>query len=421
MSYLLSHTSGKWNLFMDMITDVLQQRAEKTPHQQAALYLQDGEQETSTATCGELDQKAKNIATWLQKNQMSGARILLLYPAGIEFVEGLLGCWYAGAIAVPVSCPKQDDFESQQTLLNSIAEDADISAIFTIETLHLSVKSCLAKPFPILSTDTLKQNKKHHYQPVCIQETTIAYLQYTSGSTSTPKAAVVTHGNLKHSLKETIKIWRYAKNSVTLNWAPHSHVYGLVCGILMPLYHGTLTIIIPVAAVLKNPLVWLMAITKYRVTHSGCPNFGYDLCIRNIEEESLAKLQLQHWKVAVNGGDIVQPNTLTAFVNKFRACGFQLKQFCSAYGMSELSGAIATTPFGQDPKTFSLTSDSKQRVSSGHLLPGLQAIAVDPDTGVPVAAGDIGEIWLSGKSVVNGYWRRPEETNQAFNARIPGS
>ncbi len=406
---------------MDLITDLLRQRAQEAPQKNAALYLQDGEQETTWLTYGELDENAKNIAIWIQEKQMAGSRILLLYPSGTEFITGLLGCWYAGAIAVPISCPKSDDFESQQTLLKTIAKDADISAIFTLHTLELAVKSHLTKSLPVLSTDTLKKNNKKHYKPVRIHAETIAYLQYTSGSTATPKAAVVTHGNLQHSINTTLNVWRYAKHSITLNWAPHTHVYGLVCGILMPLYHGTLTIIIPVAAVIKNPLVWLTAISKYRVTHSGCPNFGYDLCVRNIEDASLAHLKLQHWKVAVNGGDIVQPQTLTAFANKFRSCGFQLKQFCSAYGMSELSGAIAATPYGREPKVYSLPSDNRERISSGHLLPGLHVIAVDPDTGRPVSEGEIGEIWISGQSVVNGYWQRPTETNEVFNATLPGN
>ncbi len=405
---------------MDMITTVLQQRAQKNPQQKAALYLHDGEQETACLTYSELDEKANNIATWLQDNEMAGCRILLLYPAGLDFMSSLLGCWYAGAIAVPVSCPKKDEFAAHQALLNSIAEDADISAIFTLDTLRLTVKSHLTKSVQVLATDKLKKNKTRHYRPTSIDEDTIAYLQYTSGSTSTPKAAVITHGNLRHSLKETLKIWHYTKNSITLNWAPHTHVYGLVCGILMPLYHGTLTIIIPAAAVIKKPLVWLSAISKYRVTHSGCPNFGYDLCLRNIEEESLASLQLQHWKVAVNGGDIVQPQTLMAFSKKFRVCGFKLRQFCAAYGMSELSGAIATTPLKHEPVIYTLHTENQQRVSSGHLLPGLHAITVDPETGIPVAIGEIGEIYLSGKSLVSGYWRRPTETNEVFNIAVPG-
>jgi 3-oxoacyl-(acyl-carrier-protein) synthase/acyl carrier protein len=179
----------------------------------------------------------------------------------------------------------------------------------------------------------------------------------------------------------------------------------------------------PPAAFINKPLVWLSAISTYQVTHSGCPNFGYDLCVRHIKEVDLVRLNLNSWKVAVNGGDVVQHQTLTSFVKKFNLCGFTLNHFCSAYGMSELAGAIASSPYATAPQFFSVHTDNtptqfqRQIVSSGKLLGGLHAIAVDAETGLPVTAGETGEIWLSGKSLVSGYWRRPEENAAVFNAR----
>lgn len=222
-------------------------------------------------------------------------------------------------------------------------------------------------------------------------------------------------------MQETLKAWHYTKKSVTLNWAPHTHVYGLVCGILVPLYHGSLAIIMPPARFINKPVTWLSAISRYRVTHSGCPNFGYDMCVRDIEEHELAALDLKHWKVAINGGDIVQLQTLINFTNKFKACGFELKQFCSAYGMSELTGAIAVTPYGREPRSQRLQGTQRQLVSSGKLLGGLAAIAVDPATGHPVSSGEIGEIWLSGKSLAHGYWQRLMKTGRYFKRQCPAA
>ncbi|MCW8444838.1 SDR family NAD(P)-dependent oxidoreductase [Fluoribacter gormanii] len=416
---------SKWKLLMQNIVNVLQNRAQKYPHQEAILYLEDGEHKTAELTLAELDYQAKIIAAHLKTRQITGNRVILLYPTGVEFVISLIGCWYAGVIAVPIPCPKIDEFAKHEALLNTIAEDADIAAVLSLSQYHSNIETSLKRKVPVLATDAIKTQSAEDYQSTLISDDTVAYLQYTSGSTSTPKAAIITHGNLKHSLQETIKAWHYTKKSITLTWAPHTHVYGLVCGILVPLYHGTQAIIVPPTAFINKPVTWLSAISTYRVTHSGCPNFGYDICVRDIKETELTQLNLKHWKVAVNGGDIVQYQTIIDFANKFRSCGFSLNKFCSAYGMSELSGAIAVTPFGCEPHSLPPQNDAnplqRRLVSSGKLLAGLQAIAVDPETKQPVAAGETGEIWLSGKSLAHGYWRRPDETQTVFQATIPGS
>ncbi|OEH45957.1 Polyketide synthase PksJ [Legionella parisiensis] len=410
---------------MQNIVDVVQSRAQKHPHQKAIFYLEDGELKTAELTLAELDQQAKIIAAHLQAHEITGNRVILLYPTGVEFITSLMGCWYAGVIAVPIPCPKMDEFTKQEAFLNAIAEDADIAAVLSLSPYQSNIESTLKRKVLILVTDALKTQPTKNFQSISINEDTIAYLQYTSGSTSAPKAAIITHGNLQHSLQETIKVWQYTKKSVTLTWAPHTHVYGLVCGILVPLYHGTPAFIVPPAAFINRPITWLSAISTYRVTHSGCPNFGYDICVRDINEAELTRLNLKHWKVAINGGDIVQYQTLRNFVTKFQSCGFQLKQFCSAYGMSELSGAIAVTSFECEPRSLSPEDEAnplqRHLVSSGKLLTGLQAIAVDPETKQPVAAGETGEIWLSGKSLALGYWRRPDETQTVFNATVSGN
>ena len=201
---------------MQNIVDVLQNRAQKNPHQEALLYLEDGEHKTAELTLAELDYQAKIIAAHLQTQKMTGKRIILLYPTGVEFVTSLIGCWYAGIIAVPIPCPKIDEFAKHEAFLNTIAEDADIAAVLSLSRLYSSIKTTLKRKVPILTTDTIKTKSAKHYQSTPISDDTVAYLQYTSGSTSTPKAAIITHGNLQHSLQETIKVWHYTKKSITL-------------------------------------------------------------------------------------------------------------------------------------------------------------------------------------------------------------
>ena len=310
---------------MQNIVHVVQNRAQKHPHQKAIFYLEDGEHKTAELTLAELDQQAKIISTHLQIHQITGNRVILLYPTGIEFITSLLGCWYAGVIAVPIPCPKMDEFTKHEAFLNAIAEDADIAAVLSLSPYHSSIESTLKRKVPILTTDVLKTQSTRAVQSISINDDTIAYLQYTSGSTSAPKAAIITHGNLQHSLQEIIKVWHYTKKSVTLTWAPHTHVYGLVCGILVPLYHGTPAFIVPPSAFINRPITWLSAISTYRITHSGCPNFGYDICVRDIKEEELSRLNLKHWNVAINGGDIVQYQTLIDFFFQIPLLWFSIK------------------------------------------------------------------------------------------------
>lgn len=422
------------------IIEKLQQKALLSPNQLAYLFLEDGENKAGSLQFAELDHQARKIAVFLQKQNLLGQRVLLLYPTGLDFIVSFIGCLYAGVIAVPVPCPQLGEFEKSANWLNNVVNDADIAGILTVKLLIPEISNSLTdfiSKHKIFVTDNHSINERvDEYQLPLIEESTIAYLQYTSGSTSTPKAAIVRHENLTHSLKYTIKAWHYTKKSVTFTWAPHTHVYGLVCGLLIPLYHGTLAIFMPPRAFIQHPVRWLKAITKYQVTHSGCPNFGYDVCVREISESELKDLNLHTWKVAINGGENVRQETLIEFSTKFSVCRFNLKKFNSAFGMSEVSGAISVGQFATEPTVFSLNSEalknnkviienneknSKRFVSNGKLLFGLSAIVVNPDTLQQVKENEIGEIWLCGTSVVSGYWRRPDENREIFQAKLPHS
>jgi len=230
---------------MHHFVTVFQTWAKKNPNQNAVLYLEDGEHETTSLTYDELDLKARAIAALLQAHNLEGKRVLLVYPTGVDFIASLIACWYAGAVGVPVSCPKLEDLEKNRLLLKTIAEDADIAAVLALETYQAPLKKIIKKKITACATDKISSTMAANMQEISLNDESIAYLQYTSGSTSSPKAAVVTHENLQQNIQDLIKAWHYTKKSVTLNWAPHTHVYGLVCGLLVPLYHGTRAIIMP--------------------------------------------------------------------------------------------------------------------------------------------------------------------------------
>ncbi len=422
------------------IINTLQKKSFSDPTKIAYLFLPDGQSENGSLSFSELDQRARKIAVYLQKQNLAGERIMLMLPPGLDFIVSFMGTLYAGAIAVPVNCPKPDEFSYAAAQLTAIADDADIAGIITSSAClngaeesfsqWRETKKIFVKDITAFNTEEIAA-----YHPPEINNNSIAYLQYTSGSTSKPKAAIVTHANLTHSLKHTADVWNYQKDSVTLVWAPHTHVYGLICGLLVPLYHGTQSIIMPPAAFVQKPTRWLQAISKYRVTHSGCPNFGYDLCIKNIQPEEIDNLDLSCWHVAINGGENVKAETLRKFVEKFQPHGFHLQQFNSAFGMSEVTGAIAVSTYASAPQIINVDGEAltnneikvsnknmtqREFVMNGRLLPGLAVMIVNPETNQPLDENKVGEIWLRGKSVVSGYWRRPEETKAVFTV-YPGS
>lgn len=418
----------------------IQKTAVYSPQKLACRYLQGEVQESVQISYGELDRKARIIAAHLQTMQLATQRVILLYPAGLEFVTAFIGCLYAKVIAVPVNCQSSAESEKNYALIHAIAQDAEIAGILTMgENIQQLVEGYTqlhsAKKIIVVDTNNLEENTSVHYQLPDITDDTIAYLQYTSGSTSMPKGVVVTHKNLSCSLKYTAEKWHYNKKSITLNWAPHTHVYGLVCGILLPLYYGTPAIIMSPLAFIKQPLFWLKAITHYHVTHSGCPNFGYELCVREINEHELIGINLQSWKVAINGGEPVQYETLQKFTQKFSPFGFSANRFCTAFGMSEVTGLIASSAYKKKPASLNVQiealkqhkvvinhqiADARKIIECGSLLSGLSVKVVDPDTLVPTANGQVGEIWLTGNSVTTGYWNRIEENKAIFNIALAG-
>lgn len=403
------------------IVSMMQHHARHISDKLAFLYLQDGETETIKATFKELDQRARLVAAYLQKNKCEGNTVLLLYPAGLEFVAALLGCFYANVTAVPVNCPPQAEFEKHTSNIIATANDAAITGILTsTEYADLVSKHCqslLANQVSLLATTyDFAQLQVRDYKPKKLKHTALAYLQYTSGSTSAPKGVMITHSNLTASLVHTANAWHYNDNSITLNWASPAHVYGLICGLLVPLYQGTTAIVFPAAEFIKKPVRWLRLISNYKVTHSGCPNFGYDLCVQQIKSADCKGLNLHTWKCAVNGGEPVNEVTLQQFTNQFSRFGFNSNSFALSYGMSEATGLIACKKY--------LTNSVKQKVSKnstlrdilslGKTLPNLKVASIDPETKHTLNDGEVGEICLSGSSIAAGYWQKPVETSETF-------
>ena len=318
----------------DTLLDVLRWRAEHQPDQTAYVFLRDGVTDDAVLTYGELDRRARSIAGILQGRFSSGERLLLVYPPGLEFVQAFWGALYAGLVAVPVPPPDAFRLKSSAARLQRIAEDACAAGALSTTSILETLRS-QGSPIPLehwLSCDENALASASLWTETHPLSSQVAYLQYTSGSTSAPKGVMVSHGNMTAQSRCITEAGCYDATSVTLSWMPHFHDYGLVKGIVQPAWIGRPAYLMSPLTFLKRPLRWLEAIQRYQVTHSGAPNFAYRRCAETIAPEDRARLDLSRWQVASCGAEPIAPDTIERFAEAFGPSGFRQEAFFPAYG-----------------------------------------------------------------------------------------
>jgi len=263
---------------------------------------------------------------------------------------------------------------------------------------------------------------------------TLAYLQYTSGSTATPRGVMVTHRNILAQCEAICAAGAVDGNSRSLCWLPYFHDYGLVHGILAPFYAGVPAYLMSPLTFLRRPLRWLDALGRFGITHSGAPNFAYDSCVKALASHSGWTGDLANWKVASCGAEPVHWDTVEAFARAFEPHGFSLKAMTPAYGLAEATLVVSTKTFDRDPQSCEIdgaafarhtvrfveqgTNGAKRVVSCGAPVAGMEVRIVDPDSRKECPSGVIGEIWVAGSSVARGYWAKPAETSRTFGAMV---
>ncbi|NEU77743.1 non-ribosomal peptide synthetase [Nostoc sp. UIC 10630] len=418
------------------VVELLRYRSSRQPKQLSYTFLSDGETQSDRLTYQELDRCSRAIASQLQSLGLSGERALLLYPPGLEYLAAFFGCLYAGVVAVPAYPPRN---QRNTPRILAILEDAQAAIILTTSGILSQVQSLFADKFDIdhihwLATDNLTPGIEEGWQKPLINTDTLAFLQYTSGSTGTPKGVMLSHGNLLHNAVVTRQYMEHSSSSKFVTWLPVYHDMGLIGGVLQPLYGGFPCIMMPPAAFLQRPYRWLEAISRYRGTTSGAPNFAYELCIEKITPEQRSTLDLSSWNVAFNGAEPIRQETLERFATTFAECGFRPEAFYPCYGMAEatlmvtgsVKNALVTT------KTLQKTAlesnhiidaatneeNSIALVSCGQVVPQQQIVIANPETLTRCTPDEVGEIWVSGPSIGHGYWNRPEETEQTFHAYL---
>ena len=415
--------------------DLLGYRAQNQSDKMAYTFLQDGETEAGRLTYKELDRQARAIAARLQSLDAPVSRALLLYPPGLEFIAAFFGCLYAGVVAVPAYPPRRNQNMSR---LQAIIADAQATVALTTTSMLGNIEGCFAQNPELaelrwITTDQMASNLVEAWQEPDLCESTLAFLQYTSGSTGKPKGVMVSHGNLLYNSALIQQCFEDTPNSMGVSWLPPYHDMGLIGGVLQPLYVGAPMILMSAVAFMQKPFRWLQAISRFKATTSGGPNFAYDLCVRNIKPEQRATLDLSRWEVAFTGAEPVRAQTLDQFVRTFADYGFRREAFQPCYGMAEttliVSGGLkAALPIVCEVDEAAL---SQNRVHTADKQEGTRAIVgcgrswlnhkiviVDPESLSPCPDSKVGEIWVSGSSVAQGYWNRPEETRQTFHAYL---
>jgi len=418
------------------LVELLRHRARCQADDVAFTILLDGETQTCDLTYRELDRQARAIAAWLQSQDLVGERALLVYPPGAEFIAAFFGCLYAGVVAVPVFPPRPN---RSMNRIQAIARDAEARLALTTESVLQRVGRLIQETPDLRQlvwqpTCNLPDGIEQRWEAPKIHGDTLAFLQYTSGSTGTPKGVMLSHTNLVHNSALIAYAFEHTRSGSGVFWLPNYHDMGLIGGILQPLYVGRPNVLMSPMSFLQKPYRWLAAISRFRGTTSGGPNFAYDLCVRKITPEQRATLDLSCWRVAFNGAEPVWAETLREFSEAFAPCGFRPEAFYPCYGMAEatliVSGGYVFEPpvirhfdgeaLGES-RAVRVEADhphARALVGCGQNLPDQQIVIVDPDTETRCPTGRIGEIWVSGPSVAKGYWRKKLASQATFQARL---
>jgi acyl-CoA synthetase (AMP-forming)/AMP-acid ligase II len=421
------------------LVDVLRARADAQPGGRACTFLESGEDEGRSLTWDGLATRSLALGAAVAARVARGDRVLVMLPPSGDFAPAFLGVLCAGAVAVPTYPPSGGRSDRTLARLKGMLADAGISLVVAPAAVRERA-SALAGAVPVLGTmdwlapeDVPDGEASHWRDPNCRRED-LALLQYTSGSTSSPRGVMVAHGNLLENLAHGARLAGHDRDSVAVSWLPVNHDMGLIDGILQPVFSGFPVYTMAPAAFLQRPARWLQAISRYRATHSGGPNFAYDLCVRRVGDDDRGALDLGSWRIAFNGSEPVRHATLAAFQRAFGACGFRWDAFRPAYGLAEATLLVTSSGHDRELAPLPVSSgglahgdvrvggdDAVPLVPSGSLDGTSRILVVDPVTRRAVDAGRIGEIWIAGPSVGLGYWRRPAETEATFGARLAGS
>jgi acyl-CoA synthetase (AMP-forming)/AMP-acid ligase II/acyl carrier protein len=421
------------------IVDILRYRANCQPMDNAYIFLKDDSQKEEIVSYGELHLYAQKIAAMLRSFVSEGDRVVLIYQPGLEFVSAFFGCLYAGVIAVPAYPPRRNKSLSR---LQSIVSNSEASTVLTTVDILSKIgnrKDEISQMISLryLTTDNLQESSLSEWKEPSLNSEVIAFIQYTSGSTGTPKGVMLSHGNLLHNSTLIHQCFEHSSKSKGVIWLPPYHDMGLIGGIIQPLFGGFPVILMSPMSFLQRPVRWLQAISTYKATTSGGPDFAYSLCTQKVTDEEKMTLDLSSWDLAFTGAEPVRAETINAFTDAFAVCGFRKESFYPCYGMAETTLIVSGGMKEKLPIVKKVCKNSLQRnkvvselrdgdesqslVSCGQSKLNQQVLIVNPDNLMRSQFDEIGEIWVSGNSIAKGYHSLPEETEFTFQAYLTDS
>ncbi len=408
------------------------------------------DQDLQRRTYDELDSNARKIGGWLLAQQLERqSRILLVFPAGLDFIDALMGCFYATCIAVPTTPPSAKRNRASASRFSAVVCDCQPAIILTTPALRNLVASWVADIYtdasnysPLIETlESILRQDWGFWDSQNTPEDAVSLIQYTSGSTGDPKGVMLTQRNILANLESIADKFSTTDQSKGFFWLPPHHDMGLIGAILETIYMGGFTGLMDPALFVANPLSWLEGITLHRASISGAPNFAFELCSKKAADQSIEHLDLRQWRVVFSGAEPVQAATISVFSKTFASCGLNEKNWMPCYGLAESTLMVTCTEseIGSTATRFSRnaiedgvlkpTSDigpsSVTLVSNGSIIADHSLKIVDPKTGQKLEAGMIGEIQIAGPSVSKGYWMsadRPEEkpTQRAIQGDVAG-
>ena len=419
------------------LCDLLASRADTPDEQIAFTFLDNGEHDGAQLSWGALVRRSHAVAAAIRQRTGPGSRVLLLFPPGLGVVPALLGTFQAGAIAIPAYPPSAARHDRTLLRLRGIVGDAGVELIVSCASVA-SRQDWLATAIPELrGLEWIVLEETPDVPAPRIEAPSpdaVALLQYTSGSTAVPRGVMVTHRNLMSNLAASAHLGQHDAASVSVSWLPVNHDMGLIQGILQPIFSGFSAWLMAPVAFLQRPARWLEAMSRLGATHSGGPNFAFDLCVRRVATD--AALDLRRWRVAFCGAEPIRPATVEAFTHAFAGCGFRPEALRPSYGLAEATLLVTTTRAGEAPRTLTVDgralSDGQVRLAETHAPPatprtiagcgrpidGARLAVVDPLSRHRLEDGRVGEIWIAGDSVAAGYWRQPAATAATFHARL---
>ncbi len=423
------------------IVSVLRNRALVHPGKRAFTFLADGESEEASITYGELDDYARSVALNLMEHGCQGKKVLMFYPAGLDFIIAFFGCLYAGTIPVPVYPPRKN---RSLRRIHAIVSNCGAVSILTTEAITHSLErnfseDQLLKDLPWHSTEqwAVPCGSAVDFPDPGFED--LAFLQYTSGSTGDPKGVMVSHRNIMFNLRALQLIFHFTKEDVAVHWVPQFHDLGLIFGILETIFSGSFTVLIPPVVFISKPYCLLLAMSRYRATKSGQPDFAFNLCIDKTDDTLRRGLDLSSLRVWFNGAEPVRKSTIDRFAATFSPYGLDPGALATAYGMAESTLILTGSRLSQLPVSIAVSSSELEQnrvvlvkeeehtredirwiTGNGKAVMDTMLLIADPETKEILPPDRVGEVWARGSTVTGGYYGQPVLTSEIFGTSPAG-